>query len=66
MDPGREFLLERGYAPKLRAKIAKGRRAVMPGVTAMDDSAGVMSPLKQIIHDAAQQAGAGRQDSLFK
>ena len=50
MDPGREFLLKRGYAPKLRAKIAKGRRAVMPGVTAMDDSAGVMSPLKQIIH----------------
>jgi len=57
---------QKGYAPKLRAKIAKGRRAVMPGVTAMDDSAGVMSPLKQIIHDAAQQAGAGRQDHFFK
>ena len=61
MDPGREFLLKRGYAPKLRSKIAKGRRAVMPGV-AMDDSAGVMSPLKQIIHDAAQQAGGGPPD----
>jgi len=63
LDPGREFLLKRGYAPKLRAKIAKGRRAVMPG---MDDSAGVMSPLKQIIHDAAQQAEGGPPDHFFK
>ena len=36
MDRGREFLVKRGYAPKLRAEIVKGRRAVMPGVTDID------------------------------
>ena len=62
----RVFAQKRLRAETKHAKVVKRRRAAMPSVTAMDESAGVASPVKQIIHHAAQQAGAGGEDHFFK
>ena len=48
------------------ARIIRRLRAIMAGVVARDDNAGEVSSLKDIIHVATQQAGAGQQNHFLK